>query len=259
MKERIITAIVLLAVDLPVIFFGGVIFYGLLFAAAAVGTWELIKMREKQAKAPTWVKLATFVGVIIMLAITSFNRALFWNNFIFVALLIANFFYRRKGKDDINFYVLIVFYVGISFRALLHIRNHSLLLFIFLIVTVILTDSFAYFGGRLFGKKKLAPKISPNKTVEGAICGWLVGGGFALAFGLIAGLFSEVWVLIALAAFLPPLSMIGDLIASALKRQHDIKDYSNIFPGHGGVMDRVDSQLLAAILIYAMLLIGGVI
>lgn len=259
MRERIITAIALLAGLLPIIFFGGNVFYVGVIAGACIATWEMVKMRETRAQAASWVKVATFAGVLLMLMMPTFNQALRWNNFIFLALLIANFIGIRKGKADISFYLLVIFYVGIAFRALWQIRDNSLMLFIFLITTVILTDSFAYFGGRLFGKKKLAPKISPNKTVEGAISGWLIGGGFAFIFGLLTGLFYDMWVLIALAAFLPPLSMMGDLVASALKRQYGIKDYSNLFPGHGGVMDRIDSQMLAAMLIYVMIMMGGVV
>lgn len=259
MKERLITAICLLAVVLPVIYFGGQVFNVLLGITAIIAVWELIKMREAKEKAPLLIKLITFAGVAIAILINPLARALYWNNFIIAGLLIINFFNHRRGKADTSFYILVICYIGMAFRALLQIRTHSLMLFIFLIATVILTDTAAYFVGRLLGKKKLAPVISPNKTIAGAVGGWLVGAGFAITFGLIAGLFNESWVLIALAVGLPPLSQAGDLIASALKRQHGIKDYGKIFPGHGGVMDRVDSQLLAAMLIYAMMLIGGVV
>ena len=85
----------------------------------------------------------------------------------------------------------------------------------------------------------------------------LVGFIFALVFGLMQGLFAQTWVLIVLAIGVPLLSQMGDLVASIFKRHYDIKDYGNIFPGHGGVMDRVDSQLLAAFLIYMIIQFGG--
>ena len=259
MRERIITAICILAIVLPVVFFGGFMFYIALVAVAMIATAEMVKMRQTRNRAAFWVKFLTFVGVLIMIELPTLSGAFMWNNFIFATLLLANFIGIRKGKADISFYVVVIFYLGMSFRSLHQIRVHSLALFIFLITTVILTDSAAYFVGRFLGKKKLAPKISPNKTVEGAVGGWLIGGAFALIFGLVANLFDQLWILIILAIGLPVLSQIGDLIASAFKRQYGIKDYGKIFPGHGGVMDRLDSQLLAGILIYAMLLLGGVL
>lgn len=252
MKERIITGACLLAVALPIVYFGGILITGLLFLAAIGATWEMVNMRDKVQKVPNWVKAITFIGVLVMIFVPGFSQAIQFSVLAFSPLVIAGYVRTRKGESELSFYVLTIFYIGMSFRALLSIRNHSLALFIFLIVTVILTDSFAYFGGRLLGKKKLAPKISPNKTVEGAIFGWGVGTGFAVGFGIWQGLFNETWILIVLAVGLPIFGQIGDLIASALKRQHDIKDYGKLFPGHGGVMDRVDSQLLAAVLIYLM-------
>ena len=258
MKERIITGACLLAVVLPIVYFGGHWINGLLFLAAIGATWEMVSMRDTVQQVPTWVKTITFIGVLVMIFVPGFRQAMQFSVFALSPLTIAGYVRTRKGESELSFYVLTIFYIGMSFRALLSIRNHSLTLFIFLIVTVILTDSFAYFGGRLLGKKKLVPKISPNKTVEGAIIGCSVGTAFALVFGILHGLFNETWILIVLAFGLPILGQIGDLIASALKRQHDIKDYGNIFPGHGGIMDRVDSQLLAAILIYLMMSLGGV-
>ena len=258
MKERIITGICILAIVLPVIFFGGFLFYIALVAVAMIATLEMVKMRETQSKAAFWVKFLTFVGVLIMIEMPNFLQALGINNFIFAVLLIANFLGRRKGKPDTSFYVLVIFYVGIAFRSLLYIRAHDLSLFIFLIITVVLTDSFAYFGGRLFGKKRLAPKISPNKTVEGAFVGWLFGFVFAIVWGGILNVFFNNWIVtIILAIGIPILSQAGDLLASALKRQHGIKDYGKIFPGHGGVMDRVDSQMLTAIFMYLIIYFGG--
>jgi len=122
-----------------------------------------------------------------------------------------------------------------------------------------LTDAFAYFAGRKLGKHKLAPKISPKKTVEGAVGGLLgvslANVGFALMFNqlflkqykinlLAVGLFSLV---------LGAASMVGDLAASVLKRNYGVKDFGRFFPGHGGVMDRFDSILLVSPCVYALL------
>ena len=105
-----------------------------------------------------------------------------------------------------------------------------------------LTDTYAHLGGSLVGKHKLAPKISPNKTWEGAVIGGIFGTLCAATFYYIAidgGV--SVLLLLVVTLFLSTLGQLGDLFFSAVKRNHNIKDFSNIMPGHGGVLDRLDS------------------
>ena len=263
MKERVITAIFLLAVILPLIYFGGNWFLALMVVAASIAAWEMIAMHDLNKKIPLWIKGLTLLGTLWVVLVPADSNLTFYDapfiSIIFATtLLVINRIRVSKDQMHIGLYPLIIFYIGFTFRALFYIRIHHLMLFIFLIVTVILTDSAAYFAGRFFGRHKLAPKISPKKTVEGAIGGWLIGSAFALIFGLWQHLFTTNWLLITLAICLPALAQMGDLIASAFKRKYGIKDYGKLFPGHGGVMDRVDSQLLAALLIYLITSFGGV-
>jgi len=258
-KERIITGICLLAVVLPLVYFGGYWFMGLILFATVIATHEMLAMHDTLTKVPKWIKVLAMVATLGIVFSPTLSKAGFILGSHSIFLWFICLALKKINVETGSFYTKALIYVGFSFRALLGIRNHSLTLFIFLMAIVILTDSMAYFTGRFFGKHKLAPKISPKKTVEGAIGGWLAGAVFAIVFGLLAGLFSQSWILIVLALFLPILSQIGDLVASALKRQYDIKDFGKMFPGHGGVMDRVDSQMLAAILIYVIILIGGVL
>jgi len=256
-KERIITAICLLAVVLPLIYFGGYWFMGLILIAAGIATLEMMAMHDQLKKVLFGAKAITFIGTFLVVLMPHIRESLILGALAMMLLLILSM--RIKNQGDIRFHLLIIPYIGLSFRALIEVRNHSLELLFFSIATVILTDSAAYFAGRFFGKRKLAPTISPKKTVEGAIGGWLVGFGFAFVFALTQNLFTEMWVLVVLAVGLPVLSQIGDLVASAFKRHYGIKDYGKLFPGHGGVMDRVDSQLLAAVLIYVIIQMGGVV
>ncbi|MCL2559585.1 MAG: phosphatidate cytidylyltransferase [Turicibacter sp.] len=255
MKERIITAICLLAVVIPIVFIGGNWFLGLMLIAATVAACEMMVMHDKEEKTHNWIKGMILVHVILIVFIPFGTEAALSG---FVFLMIVRHGFKLINTHTTSFYFIVLLYVGLSFRALLEIRNHSLTLFFFLIATVILTDTMAYFTGMFIGKNKLAPKISPKKTIEGAVGGWLSGAMFAFMFGWSQQLFTDMWMLIVLAVGLPVLSQIGDLVASAFKRKYDIKDYGKIFPGHGGVMDRIDSQMLAALLIYVIILIGGV-
>lgn len=262
MKERVITAICLLIVILPLIYLGGNWFLALMLIAATIATSEMLAMHDQLGKIPMWIKVITLLGNLWVVFVPTFQTLTFYDAqfigmFVVVLLLVINGIRIKKGQTHIGIYPLVIFYIGYTFRSLLHIRFHSLTLFIFLIVTVVLTDSAAYFSGRFLGKHKLAPKISPKKTVEGAIGGWIIGFAFAFIFGWQQQIFQTPAILIILAIGIPILSQIGDLVASAFKRRYGIKDYGKIFPGHGGVMDRVDSQLLAALLIYFMIQIGG--
>ena len=115
-----------------------------------------------------------------------------------------------------------------------------------------MTDTFAYFVGRRFGRHKLMPKTSPKKTIEGSL-GGIAGSIIAcIIFGLIFKLPIGVMVIISL--FGSIIAQMGDLIASAIKRYVDIKDYGKIIPGHGGVLDRFDSVLLVAPYVYFLLI-----
>ena len=113
-------------------------------------------------------------------------------------------------------------------------------------------DSGAYFAGRRFGRRKLAPTISPNKTIEGAIGGLVAGLAVALAFGAFAGATVAQLPLLALVAAATVLaSIVGDLVESLLKRQAGAKDSGTLIPGHGGVLDRIDG-VLAALPVFAI-------
>lgn len=122
-----------------------------------------------------------------------------------------------------------------------------------------MTDTFAYFTGKFLGKHKLCPNVSPNKTIEGAV-GGIIGNMIACSvmFIIFDRFFFTVhtlaiWQIIIISAILSVISMFGDLSASLIKRNHGIKDFGNIFPGHGGVMDRIDSCLFVLPALYVSL------
>ena len=112
------------------------------------------------------------------------------------------------------------------------------------------TDTGAYFVGRAVGRTRLAPSISPGKTVEGAIGGMVCGVAAVLLFNYFLGLRVEPKLVIPLAVLLPVAAQAGDLIESKLKRSMQVKDASRLIPGHGGLMDRFDSVLLAIVVVY---------
>ena len=121
------------------------------------------------------------------------------------------------------------------------------------VLAIMAADAAAYAGGRLVGRRPLAPSVSPNKTIEGAIFGWLGGFGATIALDQILNLDIGIWPLILLALVLPVISQLGDLVESLFKRAMDVKDSSNLIPGHGGVLDRLDSLLFGMPVVFFFL------
>ncbi len=121
-------------------------------------------------------------------------------------------------------------------------------------------DTFALFGGMRFGKHPLAPRISPHKTIEGAVCGLLscIPTGIILYFAFMGtGVQIPVWGYILVSAVSSTFGQMGDLIASSFKRQAGLKDFSNLIPGHGGMLDRLDSHIFAIPAAWFLFLLAG--
>ena len=120
-------------------------------------------------------------------------------------------------------------------------QNQDKMFLTLMLVGTYLTDAFALFCGRAFGKHKLNERISPNKTIEGAIGGYLITSIICLIIGLI-GVKNVSLSMVVVGSFTyTAVGQVGDLAFSAIKRHYGIKDFGNIFPGHGGVLDRIDS------------------
>ena len=119
-----------------------------------------------------------------------------------------------------------------------------------MIIGVFSTDTFAFFAGKTFGKHKLAPTISPGKTMEGSLLGFLAAPITVMLASFILNLNLEIWQSIFLGILIGIFSQIGDLIESYLKRLSNVKDSGHLIPGHGGILDRIDSIVLNTMIVY---------
>jgi phosphatidate cytidylyltransferase len=181
---------------------------------------------------------AEFFGqVLVLLILTSFLWQIFGTK-------------RSRVGIDVGLTLLGAIYVGLfpSYLILLRDISHGWILVLLTILAVWICDVFAYAVGSLVGKRKLAPEISPNKTVAGAIAGLLA------SVGLLAGIYFLPWFSLTQRLFLGLLigifSQAGDLTASMLKRELGIKDFGQIIPGHGGVLDRFDGLFFVAPVVF---------
>ena len=154
--------------------------------------------------------------------------------------------------DEAGFVILTTLYVGIGFYFLIETRlglnGFSNILFAFLIIWA--TDTGAYFIGRAFGKRKLWPDISPNKTVEGAIGGIITACAVAIVFHWIHPFPHSLFFVVLVTIFASMVGQVGDLVESAFKRNYGVKDSGKILPGHGGILDRFDSLLFVLPFLY---------
>jgi len=162
--------------------------------------------------------------------------------FFSISIIVAGNLHKYDYKDSM-WLLMVTMIVGIMFNSLVKVRFIGIEYTIYCFLVAILTDTFAYIGGRFLGKKKLSPTISPNKTIAGSIIGSIFGTIFASIYYYFAIGNIEIESLILLSFALTILCQCGDLFFSSIKRYYNVKDYSDLIPGHGGILDRLDSSL----------------
>ena len=286
MKVRLITAIIAAAVFIPILIFSHTWIFPCAMALASVlgcfemiscvgqkkNLWLMIPMCVFAALAPIgvryfssyrptpWSAYASSFNDFLMLAVCV---AIVMAIYIFGVAVFAN---KTLPITDAAMVIAGCLYIISAFVAIVYLRDyvlHGNFVYLLIFFVAWMSDSFAYFTGRLFGKHKLIPAVSPKKTVEGAIGGvlaavvgmllftWIldlafgfqVHYGYALIYGIVGSL----------------MSVFGDLCFSVIKRQTGIKDYGNLIPGHGGILDRFDSMSVVAPLTEALMILIPVV
>ncbi len=274
MLTRIITSVVGVAILVPVLIYSDTyLFVGAIALACVIGCFEMLRcngLHTKYVIAIPQYLIAAFMPFLMRLGGGSnvwLQTAIFVHIvFIMYLLAVAVFSHGAvSGKDAMIAFALCL-YVNVGFSSIVLLRDfEGIGQYIFLLVFIgaWMTDIFAYFCGLAFGRHKLIPDVSPKKTVEGSVGGIAFCAFAYVVYGYIVDRFFDVELnLIALGVFgiiISVVSQIGDLSASLIKRENNVKDYGSIFPGHGGVMDRFDSVLAVSsvltVLIYSFSII----
>lgn len=251
MKTRIITGVIAAALFIPFVVYGKLPFAILVYAIAAVGLYEILRM-----KGISIFSVPGILGLLTTFAILmpaeweeQVQEAISYSKFelLFIgAILLLVYSVLVKNKftfDHVAFVVLSALYVGVGFHYFIVTREAGVEYIIFALVVVWVTDSGAYFTGRAFGKHKLWPEISPNKTIEGFVGGIVLAVIGVVIMQFIAP-FDISWALLIIITIIASIfGQMGDLVESAIKRHYDVKDSGKILPGHGGILDRFDSLL----------------
>jgi phosphatidate cytidylyltransferase len=260
MKNRTTTGAGLIALLLFALYMGGWVFAVLYMAAVCLALFEMFRALSaaghRPVQWPTWLCMIGSIPYFLL----STNAVLFPLITITCMTVSAIVIFRSNPKlEDVLVSLMPLFGVampGMCLLGLLHVAPRTLqtVLLSCAFFIPVMGDMMAYFVGTRIGKVKLNPAVSPKKTVEGAIAGLAASLIAALAIYGIGRIYSSVlpplwhFVVIGIAGGL--VGQLGDLFASLIKRHCNVKDYGAIFPGHGGMMDRLDSILFTAVMIY---------
>ena len=256
MKQRTISGIVLLLILIGSLVIDVKLFDIVVLIVALIGFNEFFNTKYNK-KDYLVVKILAVVNLMVLL----FNNT-FYNfdigamvAFLLLSLTLPIMFYKDNklyNIVDALYVVGMVLFLGLAFGNIIYLSNDNLAKCIFIFIIAFISDTYAYIGGSLIGKHKFT-EISPNKTIEGVIIGVLMGSliGGIYYFNIVSGLTLSQTLVLCLV--LTVLSVMGDLLFSSIKRNFGEKDFSNLIPGHGGILDRFDSILYVSLGLYIIM------
>lgn len=264
MGTRILTGVVGIPIVIAIVLLGNPLLQLVILAASCIGVHEIYHALSNQYKP---MQKIGYGAVVLYFALFSWINTYFYVYCALMMIIILSVMvltYPKYSIVDVSLTILPVFYVALLFGFFVGVRGMQEGSFWVWLIAIAAwgCDTCAYFTGMAIGKHKLAPKLSPKKTIEGSIGGIVGAGILAAVYTLIFTQFAyphirQYMVIIVIATMLAAaVSQLGDLAASAIKRYFGEKDFGKLLPGHGGILDRCDSMLFVAPIIYAAVLIA---
>ena len=257
-KTRFLSGILLVLIALVTIISGGYILFATVLLISLIGMSELYKVLKVHN---TLLGVVGYAACIVYYGMIRMGRAdmvtLLTIAFLVAIMAVYVFSYPKYRSEQIMITFFGLVYVAVMLSYVYQTRE--LTQGAYLVWLIILCswgcDTCAYCVGMLIGKHKMAPKLSPKKSVEGAVGGVIGAALLTVIYGMVfrGAMGSEMshgWIMAAISAAGALVSMVGDLTASAIKRNYGIKDYGKLIPGHGGILDRFDSVIFTAPMIY---------
>lgn len=258
-KTRLISGIILVILAFVTIYLGGPVLWATCLLISLIGQKELYSVLKMQ-KTP--LAIAGFAATGVYYILLLLNPQIAWKECFFIAALVLIMFvyvfsFPKFVAEQVTMTYFGIVYVAVMLSCIYQTRilpGQGL----FLVGLVFLSswgcDTCAYCAGMLLGKHKMVPRLSPKKTIEGGVGGLLgaalLGALYALAIGKWGSIAPSPAAYAGICFAGGIISMVGDLAASAIKRNHEIKDYGTLIPGHGGILDRFDSVIFTAPVIY---------
>ncbi|MEM6759233.1 MAG: phosphatidate cytidylyltransferase [Pseudomonadota bacterium] len=235
---RIGSGAVLVAIGVACIWAGGATFHGLMAAICALMVWELVRMLMPAAPGMA-LRLGAIAGLAVLLA--SYLPVIYALPVLLAAVLVG----LGQVARFVPVYLVFAALVLLAGWGMAHVRDDlGVGWMVWLVLIVVVTDIAGYFAGRTFGGPKFWPSVSPKKTWSGTSAGWVASALVGLGFGLRTG---DVAALMIASVFLSFAAQLGDIAESAIKRKVGVKDSSSLIPGHGGLLDRFDGMMGAAL------------
>lgn len=260
-KTRLLSGIVLVLVALLTICSGGTVLYMTVLCLSLIGAGELFRVMKVREDKWNLLEITGYAGVVIFYLSLLLHDPMYQMLALILDLVLLMavyvFTYPKYNANQVMPAFFAIVYVGVMLSYVYQTRMldggkfHVWLIFL----CSWGCDTCAYCVGMLIGKHKMTPKLSPKKSVEGAVGGVIGAALLTVIYGMVfrgamGSEMSHVWIMAAISAAGALVSMVGDLTASAIKRNYGIKDYGKLIPGHGGILDRFDSVIFTAPLIY---------
>lgn len=258
-QTRLISGIVLMAVTIALMVYGGFPLFWVITGISLIGLFELYRAVGMEKAPPAIIGYISSVVIDILILDNGYEYLLMWLLLTLIVMMACYVIaYPKYDSEQMTmlFFGLVYVTVMLSFVYKVRFLENGILFVWLIFIGAWGSDTCAYCVGKLFGKHKLPSKLSPNKTIEGCMGGILGAALIGFLFALAFFKNTDYWWQFAIVGGVGSvISQIGDLTASAIKRNHDIKDYGKLIPGHGGILDRFDSIIFIAPIVYYLLVI----
>lgn len=254
---RLASGIVLMAVAIALMVTGGEFLFWAITAISLIGLYELYRIVGMECSLPAGIAYVSSIGLDLTLRAGNqsyYLPVLIGAMMLFMACYVV--FFPKFRSEQIIMLVFGLVYVTtmLSFVYQVRMLEKGIFLVWLIFVGAWGSDTCAYCVGKLIGKHKMPSKLSPNKTIEGCVGGVIGAALIGLIYAAALRTTYQTWIAFALiGAVSSVISQIGDLTASAIKRNYDIKDYGHLIPGHGGILDRFDSIIFTAPVVYYLI------
>lgn len=259
MITKIIAAFVVIAVVIPPLYLGGTLLHLLMIFVAGVGSYEIAKLQKKDIV----INSILYFAVVALTYFVSDSLVPSIFGLWAVILFVVELLHGKVDTDSVTIPFILTFIMAMAVRSLNCIYNTipfgGWKLILYIALACFLCDTGAYFFGVFTGKHKMIPQVSPNKTWEGSIGGFATGCIISMIYGFVVLPQMPTALTIAASVLLPVAAQVGDLSFSSIKRKFGIKDFGNLIPEHGGVLDRVDSLLFCLVVFYGLVQIIGAV
>ena len=265
--QRSLSALVLFPMAMYIVYTGGLLLFSLIFVAILIAVYEWNNICGRWNFSIDGMALSSFV--MITFTTIFMDKLLLASIFFAFGIYISYFLAKLRSKTELKalvptyinrplWFALGMVYMGIGFGSIAYVHNldyyHITLVWVFL--ATVFNDVFAYIFGSLIGGKKIAPKISPGKSYSGLIFACISTGLLSYGFAIYVKSNNELKVVL-IGLFLGVVAHFGDMLESAIKRYLNIKDTSNLIPGHGGILDRIDALIMVSFFVSIVSFVMG--